>query len=222
MNIAHYIDHTLLKPDATEAAIKTLCGEAIEYGFFSVCVSPTYVKTAAHELSRSKARVCTVIGFPHGANLWETKRREAELALRDGASELDMVINLGAAKSGDWSVLEREIKPIVELAFAAEGLVKVIIECALLTDDEKKRATEIVAASGAAFVKTSTGYASHGATIEDVRLLHKVAAGRCKVKAAGGIRDLATAKAMIAAGAERLGTSAGIALVQGVASETAY
>ncbi len=222
MNLARYIDHTLLKTEADKAAIQTLCSEAIQYGFFSVCVHPFWVKTAFQELARSEPRVCSVVGFPQGANLPETKRREAELALRDGASELDLVINMGAVKSGEWGVLEREIKPIVELASAAEGLVKVIIECALLTEAEKRQATEIVAECGAAFVKTSTGFASHGATLEDVRLLHRVAAGRCQVKAAGGIRDLASANALIEAGAERLGTSAGIAIVTGAAAQSAY
>ena len=220
--LARYIDHTLLKPEAKGSDIEKLCDEAIRHGFFSVCVQPYRVALAYQAINGSETRVCSVIGFPHGANRPEAKRFEAEFALRDGASELDMVMNIGAAKQGDWAYVERETGSLVELANQHKALVKVIIECALLTDDEKRRATEAVCNAGAAFVKTSTGYAAHGATLEDVRLMHQVAAGRCQVKAAGGVRDFASAQAMIEAGASRLGTSNGIAIIEGLTAAAGY
>lgn len=211
--LAAMIDHTTLKPDAPLAAIQQLCVEARQHKFASVCVQPCWVSLCAAELEDTGVLVCTVIGFPHGANATAVKVFEAEEAMRQGANELDMVINIGAVKSEMWQAVENDIQSVVNVAGEAGAAVKVIIECALLTDEEKKRVTEMVAASGAAFVKTSTGFASHGATIEDVRLLRGIVGARCGVKAAGGIRDLPTALAMIEAGANRLGTSASLAIL---------
>ncbi len=211
--LAAMIDHTVLKPDAPLAAIQQLCAEARQHKFASVCVQPCWVGLCAAELEDTGVLVCTVIGFPHGANATAVKVFEAEEAMRQGANELDMVINIGAVKSQMWQAVENDIQSVVQVAAQAGAAVKVIIECALLTDEEKKRVTEMVAASGAAFVKTSTGFASHGATVEDVRLLRGIAGARCGVKAAGGIRDLPTALAMIEAGANRLGTSASLAIL---------
>lgn len=211
--LARVIDHTLLKPDAPEQAIRQLCAEAREYGFVSVCVLPCWVSLAAADLEDSGVLVGTVIGFPLGANTSATKAFEAEEAVRQGAAELDMVLALSALKSGAWNAVEADIAGVVAVARAGGAEVKVIIECAYLNEAEKRQAAEIVAASGAAFVKTSTGFGPHGATVEDVRLLRTVVGERCGVKAAGGIRDLETALAMLAAGADRLGTSAGLALL---------
>lgn len=214
--LACMIDHTLLKPDASEASIVQLCVEAAENHFISVCVQPFWVETARRTLDTNSASdilVCTVIGFPHGANVTLIKAEEALRAAKQCAKELDMVVNVGAIKSGQWSIVEEDIRAVVEAGKAESATVKVIIECALLTEAEKRQVTEIVATSGAAFVKTSTGYATHGATLEDVRLMREVVGTRCGVKAAGGIRDLTTALAMVEAGANRIGTSAGIAIL---------
>lgn len=211
--LARVIDHTLLKPDAPEQAIRQLCAEAREHGFVSVCVLPCWASLAAADLEDSGVLVGTVIGFPLGANTPATKAFEAEEAIRQGAAELDMVLALSALKSGAWNAVEVDITGVVEVARAGGAEVKVIIECAYLNEAEKRQAAEIVAASGAAFVKTSTGFGPHGATVEDVRLLRSVVGERCGVKAAGGIRDLEAALAMLAAGADRLGTSAGLALL---------
>jgi deoxyribose-phosphate aldolase len=214
IELARKIDHTLLKPDATRDAIQQHCAEARTHGFFSVCIQPCWVHTAASLLSDSGVVVCTVVGFPHGANTAQTKAFEAFEATQHGAKELDMVINIGAAKSGDWAQVEADIAAVVDVAHSNHAEVKVILECALLTQDEMRQATEIVAASGAAFVKTSTGYAAHGARVEDVRLMREIVGKRCGVKAAGGIRDLPAALAMLEAGANRLGTSSGIAIIE--------
>ena len=214
--LARLIDHTVLKPDAPLAAIQQLCAEARQYSFASVCVQPCWVGLCAAELEETDVLICTVIGFPHGANATATKLFEAEEAIRQGANELDMVINIGAVKSQMWQAVETDIQSVVKVAHDAGAAVKVIIECALLTNAEKQRVTRIVADSGADFVKTSTGFASHGATLEDVRLLRSLVGTRCGVKAAGGIRDLPTALAMLEAGASRLGTSAGVAIVNAI------
>ncbi|HLK55726.1 MAG TPA: deoxyribose-phosphate aldolase, partial [Chthonomonadaceae bacterium] len=212
--LAQRIDHTLLKPDAPEAAVRKLCREARTHGFISVCILPCWVSVAQAELEESGVRVGTVIGFPLGANATAVKVIESEEAMRDGADELDMVLNVSAVKSAAWEAVEADIGAVVAAATAGGAEVKVILECAYLTEAEKRQAAQIVAGSGAAFVKTSTGFGPGGATLEDVRLLKEIAGGRCGVKAAGGIRDMPAALAMLDAGATRLGTSAGLAILQ--------
>ncbi len=211
-DLARYIDHTLLKPDATEAQIRQLCAEAIEYGFASVCVNPTWVPLAAQLLAGAQPVVATVIGFPLGATLPVVKAFETHQALTEGATEFDMVINIGALKSRDFRLVERDIAGVVD---AAQGhVVKVIIETALLTDEEKVEACVIAKAAGADFVKTSTGFASKGATVEDVALMRRIVGQDMGVKASGGIRSAQDAKAMIEAGATRIGASAGVKIIK--------
>jgi deoxyribose-phosphate aldolase len=211
--IASMIDHTLLKADAVPEQISRLCAEARDYSFASVCINPCYVPLAAKELAGSDVKVCTVIGFPLGANTSQIKAEEAMLAVEQGAAEVDMVMNIGALKAGDYALVESDIRSVVRSA--GRALVKVIIETFYLTEEEKIKATEIVARSGAAFVKTSTGFAGGGATVEDVRLMKKTAGNLVRVKAAGGVRNYEDALAMIEAGASRIGTSGGISIVQG-------
>ncbi|WP_319559928.1 deoxyribose-phosphate aldolase [Marispirochaeta sp.] len=211
--IAAMIDHTLLKADAVPEQIRKLCAEAKEYNFASVCINPCYVSLAADELAGSGVKVCTVIGFPLGAATSQIKAEEAMLAVEQGAAEVDMVMNIGALKAGDYALVESDIRSVVRSA--GRALVKVIIETFYLTDEEKIKATEIVANSGAAFVKTSTGFAGGGATVEDVRLMKETAGTLLQVKAAGGVRSYEDAMAMIEAGAARIGTSGGIAIVSG-------
>lgn len=207
-----YIDHTLLKPEADEAEICTLCKEAIQYQFASVCILPVWVKLAADLLKNSSVKVCSVVGFPLGANTKEIKAQEAQQLVADGASEIDMVISLGALKSKEYQKVKEEIEAVVYAAKPA--LVKVIIETCLLTDEEKQKASKLAKEAGAHFVKTSTGFSRSGATLEDVALMRKTVGPDVGVKASGGIRDLATALAMIKAGATRLGTSSGVAIMQ--------
>ncbi len=210
-NFAQMIDHTLLKPEATEAEIQKLCKEAMEHGFASVCVNPTYVPICARLLSGSLSRVCTVIGFPLGATSVKTKVFEAKNAYENGADEFDMVINIGALKDGMDEFIAEEIASIVK---AVGGkTVKVIIETALLTEDEIVRACKQVVAGGAHFVKTSTGHSSGGATTEHVRLMRATVGKNCGVKASGGIRTYEDANRMVEAGANRIGTSAGVVIV---------
>ncbi len=213
MSIASYIDHTLLKPDATGEQIDQLCQEAKEYGFASVCVNPYYVARCVKNLKGTEVKVCTVVGFPLGATTAEAKAFEALQAIASGAKEIDMVMNVCAMKSGHTKAIEQEIQA---LAAAVEGqaILKVIIETCLLTDEEKNQACRIARRSGADFVKTSTGFSTGGATVEDVALMRKAVGTKLGVKASGGIRDYATAKAMIEAGATRIGASAGIAIVK--------
>ncbi|MEA5040482.1 MAG: deoxyribose-phosphate aldolase [Clostridiaceae bacterium] len=213
MSIAKAIDHTLLKPDATYDQIETLCAEAREYGFASVCVNPCHVARCAKALADSEVRVCTVIGFPLGAATPETKAFEALQAIRNGASEVDMVINIGAVKSGDWALVSTDILAVVA---AAQGgaLVKVILETCLLTDEEKEQACKAAKRAGADFVKTSTGFSTGGATVADVALMRRVVGPEMGVKASGGIRDYEMARAMLDAGATRIGASAGIRIVR--------
>jgi deoxyribose-phosphate aldolase len=215
MNIAQTIDHTLLKPDATFAQITKLCDEAKEYGFASVCVNPFYVRHCAELLSGSPVKVCTVIGFPLGANLTETKVFEAEQAIRDGATELDMVINVGALKSDQDELVYNDIRAVVEVCHAAGAICKCILETAALTEDEKLRACEAAKRARADFVKTSTGFGGGGATVEDITLMSNAVAGTgMGVKASGGIRNFADADRMLKAGATRIGASAGLRIVQ--------
>lgn len=209
---AKYIDHTLLKSDATDVDIAVLCEEAVEYGFASVCIPPCYVAQASKLLYGSEVAVGTVIGFPFGNQTTESKVFEARQAIASGADEIDMVIWLGAARAADFAGVLEDIRRVV--AVSEDAVVKVIVECCLFDVVVKQRLAEIVAVSGADYVKTSTGFAASGATIEDVGLLSTVASGRVKVKAAGGIRDWATCQAMLAAGASRIGTSAGLILLQ--------
>jgi len=214
-DLARYIDHTLLKPNATEEQIRALCAEAIEFKFRSVCVNPTWVPLAAGLLRGSDVLTCTVVGFPLGANESATKAMEARRAIRNGAREIDMVINVGALKSGDDALVLRDIRAVVEECVDGNAVCKVILETALLTDEEKRRASEIARAARAHFVKTSTGFSTGGATVSDVALMAEVVRGAgMEVKASGGISSYSDAKAMIEAGATRLGASASIGIVQ--------
>lgn len=209
---ARQIDHTLLKADASSADIARLCEEAVEYGFASVCIPPCYVPQASRLLYGSEVAVCTVVGFPLGNQTTETKVFETRQAVAAGAAEIDMVINLGAVRCADYAWVLEDVRQVV--AAAGDAIVKVIIECCLLTDDEKRRLVDVVVDSGAGYVKTSTGFAASGATVADVRLLAQAASARIKVKAAGGVRDWPTCRAMLQAGADRIGSSAGTVIVQ--------
>jgi deoxyribose-phosphate aldolase len=220
MDLARYIDHTLLKPDATGEDIDRLCDEAREYHFASVCINPTWVKRAAGRLKGSDVVTCTVIGFPFGATPAEIKSMEARRALRDGAREIDMVINIGALKSGDLDVVRNDIAKVVDAAHEAGALCKVIIETSLLTDEEKVIASSLAKAAKADFVKTSTGFAGGGATVFDVALMRETVGPEMGVKASGGVRTTEDAEDMIAAGATRIGASAGIQIVSGTGGET--
>ncbi|ANZ32841.1 deoxyribose-phosphate aldolase [Staphylococcus carnosus] len=220
MDYAKYIDHTLLKPDATLDQIDKLIDEAKEYHFKSVCINPTYVKHAAEALKDSDVLVCTVIGFPLGANTSATKAFEVEDAVKNGADELDMVINIGALKDGRYDEVRKDIEAVVKAS--GDHTVKVIIETVLLTDEEKRKASEISKEAGADFVKTSTGFAGGGATVEDVKLMKEVVGDDLEVKASGGVRNLEDFKAMIDAGATRVGASAGVQIIQGLESDSDY
>src|SRR5436309_8934622 len=208
-SIASMIDHTLLKPDATRKNIEELCREAAQFKFATVCVNPTWVSLCARLLAGSGVGVCTVVGFPLGANASDVKGYETQRAIFDGAREIDMVINIGALKSGDLRVVERDIEAVVAPCRSCGVLSKVIVEAALLTDDEKVTACTLSKAAGADYVKTSTGFGPGGATAADVALMRRVVGAEMGVKAAGGVRDLESVKAMIAAGAPRGGGSAG-------------
>lgn len=211
---AGLVDHTLLKPDATEADIEKLCEEAARYHFASVCVNPTWVRASACHLRGSGVPVCTVVGFPLGATLPDVKAYETRRVILDGAREVDMVINVGALKSGDDCAVEHDIRAVVEAAHEHGVLVKTIIEAALLTDDEKVRACLAAKGAGADFVKTSTGFAKSGATVADVALMRRAVGGEMGVKAAGGVKGIEDARAMVAAGATRIGASVGVKIAQ--------
>jgi len=214
-DIAKYIDHTLLRPDATFEQISTLCQEAADFGFASVCVNPCYVRHCAGLLRGASAKVCTVVGFPLGANTSETKALEARRAIREGAREIDMVINVGALKSGKDDLVYRDIRAVVEACMDGGAICKVILETALLTDEEKTRACQAARRARADFVKTSTGFGPGGATAEDVALMNREVSGaKMGVKASGGIRSLEDAQQMIRAGATRIGASAGVRIVK--------
>ena len=212
--VAAMIDHTLLRPDATRADIQTLCREAAEFSFASVCVNPTWVALCAAQLRGTPVRVCSVVGFPLGATTPDTKHYETRRALTDGAGEIDMVINIGALKSGDVRLVERDIEAVTAPCRAGGALSKVIIEAAFLNDHEKITACTLAKAAGADFVKTSTGFGPGGATAADVALMRRVVGEEMGVKAAGGVRDLDALQAMVAAGATRIGASAGVRIVQ--------
>ena len=213
--LAKYIDHTLLKPEATREQIVALCREAREHGFASVCVNPVYVPVATEELAGSDVLVCTVAGFPLGASTPEAKASEARIAAAEGAKEIDMVLSIGVLKSGDSDHVEADIRAVVDAVPGAT--VKVIIETCYLTDEEKIAACRLARSAGAHFVKTSTGFGPAGATLADVRLMRRTVGDSMRVKAAGGIRTLEDALAMIEAGADRIGASAGIAIVSAMA-----
>lgn len=213
INIAKYIDHTLLKADATQDQIAQLCYEARTHHFASVCVNPANVRLCAQLLKGSDVKVCTVVGFPLGATAAPVKAYEAQTAIRDGATEIDMVINVGALKSHDYRAVSEDIAGVVATTHAHNALVKVILETALLTDEEKVIASQLSKAAGADFVKTSTGFGPGGATAEDVALMRRVVGPDLGVKASGGVRNYADTQAMIAAGATRIGASAGVAIV---------
>ncbi|HRX86536.1 MAG TPA: deoxyribose-phosphate aldolase [Phycisphaerae bacterium] len=213
--LARYIDHTLLRPDATYTQIDKLCAEAAQYGFASVCVNPCHVARCASALRGTSVKVCTVVGFPLGATTAETKALEARRAVREGAREIDMVINVGALKSGDDAAVEHDIRRVVDACMDGGAICKVIIETALLTDEEKTRACVAARRARADFVKTSTGFSTGGATPEDVALMAAaVQNSKMGVKASGGIRNLKDAEQMIRAGATRLGVSAGVKIMQ--------
>jgi len=213
-DVAALIDHTLLKPDATRAEIDTLCREAAEFKFATVCINPTWVGYAARLLRGSGVGVCTVVGFPLGATTIDVKQYETRRVIFDGAAEVDMVINIGALKSGDVRTVERDIEAVASTCRDAGVLSKVIIETALLTDEEKITASTLAKAAGADYVKTSTGFAKAGATPEDVALMRRVVGPEMGVKAAGGVRDYEQLKAMQAAGATRVGASAGVKIIR--------
>ena len=213
MGINTIIDHTLLKPEASEDQIKKLCQEAIDYEFFSVCVNPTWIETAREALKGSPVKIATVIGFPLGANSLETKVFESKDALDKGAHEIDMVINIGALKSKNYDQVKNEIQAVKKAI--GDHILKVIIETCLLTEEEKKKASQLVVEAGGDFVKTSTGFSTAGAQVEDVRLIRSVIRDKAKIKASGGIRDYEKARAMVEAGADRLGVSAGLAILEG-------
>lgn len=214
MELAKYIDHTLLKPESTRADISRVCDEAKLYQTASVCVNPCWIKLVSEQLNGSTVTPCCVIGFPLGATLTSVKAFETAEAIKNGAKEVDMVINVGAAKGGEWDVVERDIKAVVDAA-AGRALVKVIIETCLLTDEEIVLACKAAKAAGADFVKTSTGFSSGGATTADVKLMRETVGPDMGVKASGGVRTKADAEAMIAAGASRIGASSSKKIIEG-------
>ncbi|TDL85223.1 deoxyribose-phosphate aldolase [Vibrio vulnificus] len=220
-NVAGLIDHTLLKADATKEQIKVLCEEAREYNFASVCVNPTWVKYASELLEGSEVKVCTVIGFPLGATTPETKAFETKDAISNGAHEVDMVINIGALKDKDDELVERDIRAVVA-ASTGKALSKVIIETSLLTDEEKVRACELAVKAGTDYVKTSTGFSTGGATVEDITLMRKTVGPDIGVKASGGVRNTSDAQNVIEAGATRIGASAGVSIVKGLTADSDY
>ena len=219
--LAKMIDHTILKPEADKASIEKICKEALEYNFASVCINPTNVELAAKLLKGSEVKVCTVIGFPLGANTMEVKAFETKDAIAKGADEVDMVINIGRLKDKDYEYVEKDIKAVVDAA-DKKALTKVIIETCLLTEEEKVKACELAKKAGADFVKTSTGFSTGGATAADVALMRQTVGESVGVKASGGVRTAEDMKVMVEAGANRIGTSGGVSLVQGKENTTAY
>lgn len=212
--LAKLIDHTALGPEVGRAAVERVCGEAVEHGFCAVCIPPGYVALARSLLRGTPVRVCTVVGFPHGQHRPEVKAHEARLAVADGADEVDMVVHVAALKEGDREAVLRDIRAVREAA-PRPTVLKVILECALLTDGEKALGAELARQAGADFVKTSTGFSSGGATVEDVALLRRTVGPSLGVKASGGIRDYATARAMVEAGANRIGASRSVQILAG-------
>jgi len=220
-NFAHMIDHTLLKAEATKEQIEKLCAEAKQFNFASVCVNPTWVKRSSELLQGTDVLVCTVIGFPLGANTPAVKAFEAKDAIANGAKEVDMVINIGALKDKNYELVQADIAAVVEAA-KDSALVKVIIESCLLTDEEKVKACELAVAAGADYVKTSTGFSTGGATAEDIALMRKTVGPDLGVKASGGVRSLEDMKKMVEAGATRIGASSGVAIMNGLIADSNY
>jgi deoxyribose-phosphate aldolase len=214
LDLASIIDHTLLKPESTAADVRRVCAEARKYRFASVCVNPCWVALVAAELRGTPVKVCTVVGFPLGANTTETKMAETVAAIRVGAQEIDMVMNVGAMRSADEATVQNDIRGVVEVAHRSGAVVKVILETALLSDDQKIAACRIAKQAGADFVKTSTGFGPGGATAADIRLMRETVGPRMGVKASGGIRTLEDLRSMVAAGATRVGASASVAIVE--------
>lgn len=214
--LAKMIDYTLLKPDATEDDIIKVCKEAMKYNFASICINPVYVSLTTKLLKGTAVKVCTVIGFPLGANMPEVKAFEAKNAIEKGAQEIDMVMNIGALKSGNYELVKKDMTAVIELAKERNVVMKVILECGFLTDEEKVTACKLAKEAGTDFVKTSTGFGPSGATIHDVKLLRKVVGSSIGVKAAGGIRSYEDALMLIKAGADRIGASAGVEIVEGL------
>jgi len=221
MKINQYIDHTSLKADTNIDQIEKLCREAKEYQFYSVCVNSYYVNKAVSFLSGSTVKVCTVVGFPLGASTMESKRFEAMKAMAEGAKEIDMVINISAIKSKEWQYVLDDMSSLAQVTHQQGGLLKVILENCLLTDDEKRKACELALKAKVDFVKTSTGFSSGGATLDDIKLMRSIV-GSMGIKASGGIKDAETAKKMIEAGATRIGTSSGVEIMNGMKSEESY
>ena len=213
MNLNKFIDHTVLKADTPKAKVQQIIDEAIQYDFMSVCINPTWVSFAAEKLAATDVKVCTVIGFPLGANTSTVKAFEAAEAIKNGADEVDMVINIGAAKDGDWDLVESDIQAVVDAS--KDVTTKVIIETSLLTDEEKVKACQAAVRAGADFVKTSTGFSTAGATVADIALMRQTVGPDLGVKASGGVCSIADAQAMIEAGATRLGTSNGVDIMKG-------
>ena len=220
MNLAPYIDHTLLKPSTTVPEIEQLCREAVQYGFAAVCVPPPFVKRCATILEPADVKVATVIGFPFGYSVLEAKLAEIVMAIVDGADELDMVANIIAIKNGDWSYLEKEVAMVLEVIRNKGRVLKVIIESGILTEKEIVECCRIYGSAGVDFVKTSTGYAEKGASVADVQLMRKLLPSNIRVKASGGIRNYEFASELVKAGADRLGCSASIAIVSGAPDRT--
>ena len=214
MDLAGIIDHTILKPESTAAEVRRVCAEARKYRFASVCVNPCWVALVASELRGTPVKVCTVVGFPLGANTTETKMAETVAAIRVGAQEIDMVMNVGALRSADEIAVQNDIRGVVEVAHRGGALLKVILETALLTDDQKIAACRIAKQAGADFVKTSTGFGPGGATTADIRLMRDTVGPAMGVKASGGIRTLEDLRSMVAAGASRVGASASVSIVE--------
>jgi deoxyribose-phosphate aldolase len=212
--LAQYMDHTLLKPEATQAQIETVIEEARQYNTASLCINPYWVKLAAQQLAQSPVKVCTVIGFPLGANATTTKVFETQTAIQDGAQEIDMVINIGALKQQQNLAVSDDIMAIAKVVHENDALLKVIIETALLTNEEKRRACQLAVAAGADFVKTSTGFSNAGATVADVKLMRQTVGPKIGVKASGGIHSVQEAYDMIEAGATRLGVRASVAILK--------
>lgn len=219
--LAKFIDNTLLKQDATEADIRALCVQSVQYDFKAVCVNSCWVKLCAGETAKSDVLVCSVVGFPLGCGTSASKAYEAECAIDSGAKEIDMVINVGALKSGLDDYVAKDIAAVVA-ACKGKAALKVILEMCLLTEAEKRKAVELSRDAGADFVKTSTGFSAGGATVEDIRLMHSIVGGKMGIKAAGGVRSFADAKAMLDAGATRLGTSNGVKIIEGIEVTSGY
>jgi len=222
MKLNRYIDHTLLKADANSKQVEKLCHEAREFDFFSVCINSYFVRQATQLLKGTTTAVCTVVGFPLGASTMETKRFEAMRSIAEGAKEIDMVLNISAVKSNEWQYALDDMSSLAQVCHQQGGLLKVILETCLLTEEEKKKACELAVKAGVDFVKTSTGFSTSGASVQDVKLMRSIVGDNLGVKASGGIRDYATAMSMIEAGASRLGTSASVEILKGLTSNSSY